>query len=247
MHVLAFRHVPFEGLGHIQPVLESRGVSVHCVDLYREGQPVPDPAAAAGLIFMGGPMSVNDGLPYLEREIAILRQALERGQPVLGVCLGAQLLARAAGARVYANPRKEIGWYQVYRTPAGTADPLIGELDASQTVFHWHGETFDLPPAAEWLAWSEACRHQAFRLGSSAYGLQFHLEVTPAMIADWQQQDANCGDVRELDGPLETQRGAVQLADCAHRVFGRWSALLETATPGIDLTKVVPRTGQPGP
>lgn len=230
MHVLAFRHVPFEGLGHIQPVLESCGVRVEYVDLYRQGEfsqsNAPDPTAAAGLIFMGGPMSVNDGLPYLERETAILRQALDRGQPVLGVCPGAQLLARAAGARVYPNPRKEIGWFDVHLTPAGAADPLLGELATRQTVFQWHGETFDLPVRAEWLAWSKACPHQAFRLGVNAYGLQFHLEVTPAMIADWQQQDVNCGDVRELEGPLDAYWGAAQLADCARRVFGRWSALL---------------------
>ena len=230
MHVLAFRHVPFEGLGHIQPVLENRGITVQCVDLYRGESSIdgrlPDPKAAAGLIVMGGPMSANDGLPFVEREIAILREALERRQPVLGVCLGAQLLARAAGARVYANARKEIGWYDVFLTPAGTADPLLDRLHGNQTVFHWHGETFDLPPAATWLAYSEACRHQAFRLGSNAYGLQFHLEVTPAMIADWQQQDANCADVRELDGPLDAGFAAAQLADCAGRVFGRWAELL---------------------
>ena len=229
MHVLAFRHVPFEGLGHIQPVLESCQVGVQYVDLYQEGQlgELPsDPAEAAGLIFMGGPMSVNDGLPYLERETAILREALERGQPVLGVCLGSQLLARAAGARVYPNPRREIGWYDICLTVAGLADPLLGQLDARQPVFHWHGETFDLPRGAEWLACSEACPHQAFRLGSNAYGLQFHLEVTPEMIEDWQQQDVNCGDVRELDGPLDAHRGAAELADGASRVFRRWAALL---------------------
>jgi GMP synthase (glutamine-hydrolysing) len=223
--VLAFRHVPFEGLGHIQPALERRGVSVECVDLY-QGRSVPDCATADGLIFMGGPMSVNEGLPYLETEIAILRQALERRQPVLGVCLGSQLLARAAGARVYANGRKEIGWYDVFRTPAGEADPLLGEFSARRTVFHWHGDTFDLPPGAEWLAFSEACRNQAFRLGANAYGLQFHLEVTPEMIADWQRQDANCGDVRELEEPLDAHRQVAAMADCAGRVFGRWAALL---------------------
>ena len=226
MRVLAFRHVPFEGLGHIQPVLESRAVGVQYVDLYLPGAEPPDPSAAGGLIFLGGPMSVNDGLPWLEREGAILRDALGRGQPVLGLCLGAQLLARAAGARVYPNGCKEIGWYDVFPTEAGAVDPLIGELQPRQTVFHWHAETFDLPTHAGWLASSDACRHQAFRLGSNAYGLQFHLEVTPEMITDWQQQDENCGDVRELDGPLEPHRGASELADCARRVFGRWVDLL---------------------
>jgi len=199
---------------------------VECVDLYRKGQADPIWAAADGLIFMGGPMSVNEGLPYLEAELAILRRSLDYDQPVLGVCLGSQLLARAAGARVYANGRKEIGWYDVTLTPAGEMDPLLGELNPRESVFHWHGETFDLPAGAEWLACSDACRNQAFRLGTNAYGLQFHLEVTPAMIEDWQRQDANCGDVRELDGPLDAHRDAAHLAECAGRVFGRWAALL---------------------
>lgn len=226
MRVLAFRHVPFEGLGHIQSVLESRCIGVQTVDLYREGEALPDPAQADGLIFMGGPMSANDDLPFLQREIAILREALGRGQPVLGVCLGSQLLARAAGARVHANPCKEIGWFDIQLTAAGAADPLLGELGARRSVFHWHGETFDLPAGAEWLAFSEACRHQAFRLGANAYGVQFHLEVTPQMIEDWQRQDVNCGDLRELEGPLDAGRGAAGLAECAARVFGRWAGLL---------------------
>jgi GMP synthase (glutamine-hydrolysing) len=225
MHVLAFRHVPFEGLGHIEPVLQTQGVEVRTVDLYREGETALDPAQAAGLIFMGGPMSVNDPLPYLDREIAILREALQREQPVLGVCLGSQLLARAAGARVYRNPSKEIGWFEIALTSAGQADPILSPLGPRRSVFHWHGETFDLPPHAEWLAQSEACRHQAFRLGN-AYGLQFHLEVTPEMIEDWQCQDANCGDVRELDGPLDAGYEASALAESAARVFGRWARML---------------------
>lgn len=226
MRVLAFRHVPFEGLGHIAPVLESRGFAVDTVDLYRADAVLPDPAAARGLIFMGGPMSANDSLPFLEREIAILRAALDRRQPVLGICLGSQLLARAAGARVYRNPCKEIGWFDIRLTPAGAADPVLGGLGARRTVFHWHGETFDLPAGSEWLASSDACRHQAFRIGANAYGLQFHLEVTPEMIDDWQRQDVNCGDLRELEGPLDAGRGAAELADCARRLFGCWADLL---------------------
>ena len=226
MRVLAFRHVPFEGLGHIQPALERHGVAVEYVDLYQPGAQAPDPSTADGLIFMGGPMSVNDGLPYLERETAMLRDALARRQPVLGVCLGSQLLARAAGAKVYPNARKEIGWFEIGLTADGLADPVLREVQPRRTVFHWHGETFDLPAGARWLAQSAACRHQAFRIGTNAYGLQFHLEVTPEMIAEWQLQDVNCGDVRELDGPIDAKRDAAGLAACAGRVFGGWAALL---------------------
>src|SRR5690348_8749592 len=103
MRVVAFRHVPFEGLGLIQPALEDRGISIEYADLYQHGAAVPDVAGAAGLIFMGGPMSANDDLAYLHQEIECIRQGVERGQPVLGVCLGSQLLAKALGARVYRN------------------------------------------------------------------------------------------------------------------------------------------------
>jgi len=111
---------------------------------------------------------------------------------------------------------------------AGMADSVLAGLGPRRTVFHWHGETFDLPPGAGWLAWSEDCRHQAFRIGANAYGLQFHLEVTPGMIEDWQLQDANCGDVRELPGPLDASRGAAELADASRQVFGRWADLLRS-------------------
>lgn len=229
MRVLAFRHVPFEHLGQIQPALESRGIGFAYADLYRDSAPLPDPADYAGLIFMGGPMSVNDGLPYLEREMAWIAAAVGRGQPVLGVCLGAQLIAKALGGRVYRNPVKEVGWFDIEFTPTAARDPLFACTRPLETVFHWHGETFELPPGAAHLAHSAACRNQAFRAGRNVYGLQFHLEVTPAMIADWCRQDANCGDVRELAQPIDPHQNAVRLEELSHSVFGAWCEMLAAA------------------
>jgi GMP synthase-like glutamine amidotransferase len=226
MRVLAFRHVPFEGVGLIFPALEERGVALEYVDLYCPPARLPDIADAAGLIFLGGPMSVNDSLPYLKQESDFIVQAVERGQPVLGICLGSQLIARALGGRVYRNPLKEIGWFDIRLTEAASNDRLFSGVNPSETVFHWHGETFDLPQGATHLAYSDACRNQAFRFGSNVYGLQFHLEVTPAMIADWCAQDENCGDVRELDAPIDPWRHAGRLASLSQSVFGRWCDLL---------------------
>ena len=226
MRVLAFRHVPFEHLGRIEPELASRGIGIDYADLYQPGAAEPDPARYDGLICMGGAMSVNDGLPYLEREARWIAQAMEAGRPVLGVCLGAQLIAKALGARVYRNPVKEIGWFEIELTGEGAADPLFAGAAQRETVFQWHGETFDLPPGARWLASSPACRHQAFRIGASAYALQFHLEVTPEMIADWCSQDLNCGDMRELRAPIDFAYNAPRLSTLAQQVFGRWCDLL---------------------
>jgi GMP synthase (glutamine-hydrolysing) len=227
--ILAFRHVPFEHLGLIEPVLRSRGIGFDYADLYAGSAPAPNPDDYAGLIFMGGPMSVNDPLPWLAREMRWIERAVRRGQPVLGVCLGAQLIAKALGARVYRNPVKEVGWFEIEFTPAAARDRLFAGAEPRELVLQWHGETFELPAGAVHLAFSDACRHQAFRLGESAYGLQFHLEVTPAMIADWCEQDANCGDVRELTEPIDPHRNAARLDILSHSVFGNWCDLLVTS------------------
>jgi GMP synthase-like glutamine amidotransferase len=226
MRVLVFRHVPFEGLGLIAPVLAARHIEVDYADLYKAGAAVPDITGYDALVFLGGPMSVNDDLPYLATEMELIRHAMARRQPVLGICLGAQLIARALGATVRRNSAREIGWFDLRFTAAGETDRLFHGL-SSETVFHWHGETFDLPPGAELLASSDLCRNQAFRIGETVYALQFHLEVTPEIIADWCSQDENCGDLRELSSPIVSFFNAARLAELSLQVFGNWSEMLQ--------------------
>ena len=173
------QHVPFEGLGSIGPWLEAAGYAVTATRFF--ASPVlPDPREVNLVVAMGGPMSVNDEreLPWLVEEKRFLREAIAAGKSVLGVCLGAQLIASALGARVYRNPVREIGWFPVQAAATGTRESF--RFPDSTLAFHWHGETFDLPPGTVRLARSAACDNQAFRLGRSVIGLQFHLETTPA-------------------------------------------------------------------
>ncbi|MGA3204923.1 MAG: type 1 glutamine amidotransferase [Bryobacteraceae bacterium] len=199
MPLLILRHEPFEHLGHFATVLEESHVEYLYHDL---GEPLPS-ISHSGMIIMGGPMSANDNLPGLRDELGLIEQALKEDLPLLGVCLGSQLIAKAMGARVYPDAQLEIGWGPVWLTDAGKEDALFEGIESPETFFHWHGETFDLPPGAEWLAYSEKCRHQAYRYGRRVYGLQFHPEITPEMIADWCAQPVNCGDVAALTAPID--------------------------------------------
>ena len=225
--MLAFRHTAADDLGLIASALAFRGILCDCADLYADPSAECRAGEANALIFMGGPMSANDDLPCLHREIKYIRDAANRGQMVLGVCLGAQLIAKALGARVYPNPVKEIGWAPVTFTSAAATDPLFSGLQSPEMIFHWHGETFDLPQGARLLARSDACAHQAFRLADRIYGLQFHLEVTPGMIAEWCREDEACGDGREATTPIDPYQHAAHSANLADVVFGRWCDLLK--------------------
>lgn len=171
------QHVPFEGLGSIGPWLERAGYQITCSRLF-ESPELPSPDAMDLLVVMGGPMSVNDERDYLwlAGEKRLIRQAVAEGIPVLGICLGAQLIASAMGAGVTPNPEKEIGWFPVTAT-AGVAGAF--RFPDTLRVFHWHGETFELPGGAVQLARSAACENQAFQVGDHVIGLQFHLETTP--------------------------------------------------------------------
>lgn len=217
MRVLAFRHEAACGLGTIQPALENRGVAVECVDLYA-GAPLPDTRDAAGLIFLGGAMCANDDLPFLRQELAVIREAAHRRQPIFGVCLGAQLIAKALGGRVDRSAVQETGWQDIHLDHSSALDPVFSDSGIWR-VFQLHEDTFDLPPGATRLAASEVCPNQAFRWGRAVYGVQFHPEMTPAMVADWS---AALG----LPEWAETPAACSGLARTCDRLIGGWGSLL---------------------
>ena len=173
---------------------------------------------------MGGPMSVNDDLPYLRREEQSSATPFHGDVPVLGICLGAQLIARALGAAVYRNPAKEIGWFDL-RLHGRDGRSALRRPRSGRPYFTGTERRSICREGAGLLASSDLCRNQAFRVGDKAYGIQFHLEVTPDMIAEWCVQDENCGDVRELTAPLDPQHNTSRLVQLSTRVFGAWCDL----------------------
>jgi GMP synthase-like glutamine amidotransferase len=209
---LVIRNTPIEGLDLLGDVLQGEGIEFRIVeggessevaDLVAGAQAAAGVAAVAdlgGLVILGGPMGVyeEDRYPSLGAERQLARRAVEQGLPVLGICLGAQLLASALGARVYPGPRKEIGWQPLVLTEAGSADPVLGSLTKTPVVFHLHGDTFDLPAGAVHLARSAGYAMQAFRVGTRAYGLQFHLEFSLATVHAVLEDPACRADLLQL-------------------------------------------------
>jgi len=178
-HVL--QHVPFEGLGSIGRWLQTRGAEITVSRLFEDAA-LPDTTDFELIVALGGPMSVNQEarFPWLRPEKEFLARAVDGGRPVLGICLGAQLIASALGSRVFPASHPEIGWFTVSRCES---EGSVFPFPASTPAFHWHGETFDLPGRAVHLARSEACEQQAFQVGDRVIGLQFHLETTPESAA----------------------------------------------------------------
>ncbi len=185
-NVLFLLHTATEGPGTIAPYAAARGAIAQYAYLYAGAGLPADPRHYDLIVAMGGPMNVNeqDRYPFLREETAFLRSAIAANVPVLGVCLGAQLIAKACGARVVKAPQPEIGWYPITHTAAAAGDPALAGLPREGIVLHWHEDMFLLPDGAVLLASSTACPHQAFRIGS-ALALQFHVEITHAMLVAW--------------------------------------------------------------
>lgn len=205
--VLIFRHIDCEGPGYFAEVLEHYTIPFRLVCIDQGETPPADIDAASALVFMGGSMSVNDPLPWIARELALIRQAAERGMPVLGHCLGGQLISKALGGTVGPNPVQEIGWLPVQTIPSPAADDWLAGIDSENTVFHWHGETFSIPEGATTILKSRHCPQQGFVLGNTL-ALQCHIEMTADMVREWSRLYQH-----ELSQVSETVQGASQLQE----------------------------------
>ena len=212
--ILIFRHFPTEGPGYLAEFLDRHGLR-HRTIRVDAGEPVPESIAdAAGLVFMGGPMSVNDPLPWIPKSLNLIRQAVAADLPVLGHCLGGQLMSKALGARVRPNRVKEIGWLPVERADAGRESGWLNGLPGRFEVFHWHGETFGIPDGATHILRSRHCRNQGFALGRSL-ALQCHIEMTPEMVRAWSRDGE--GEIAAAGPSATVQRRPQMLTSLARR------------------------------
>jgi GMP synthase-like glutamine amidotransferase len=229
MRVHSLQHVAFEGLGSIDPWLNAARHDVTRTRLYLN-EPLPTVDQFDWLIIMGGPMGANDDaeLAWLGPEKMLIRQSIDAGKRVLGICLGAQLIAAVLGARVFQNAHREIGWFGIQRSPEASQHLLGAVLPEQAEVFHWHGDTFDLPPGAVRLAGSAACRNQAFAVNDNVLALQFHLESTPDGTRSLID---NCGE--ELVGGQYIQTAEEMLADPGR--FDRINRLMAAALEALAL------------
>ena len=226
MKVLVLQHESCETLGVFEEELQKRDIQSRYVKVYEEAVPKSFKGFSK-IIILGGPMNVyeEETCPFLRAEDVLIKEALKKRVPLLGICLGSQLIAKAAGAKVRKGPEKEIGWYTIRLTEEGKRDRLFNRFKDEFKVFHWHGDTFDLPAGAVPLAENDLYL-QAFRL-ESAYALQFHLEVTEEMIKDWLSRYED--EVRSLKGFIDpgkiivdTERHAKDLNKSAKMFIEKW-------------------------
>ncbi|MGA0032594.1 MAG: type 1 glutamine amidotransferase [Burkholderiales bacterium] len=230
--VAIFRHMPTEGPAYFATYLERRQIPYRIIAI-DAGEPVPaDARAYAGLCFMGGPMSVNDDLPWIGQICDLIRDAVAREVPVIGHCLGGQLMAKALGAQVTRNPVKEIGWGRVAMLDQPEARQWLGGDLREFLSFHWHGETFAIPEGATRIMASTACANQAFVLGKH-FAMQCHVEMTEEMIRTWcrdwaKEVAALAGRVASVQSPAEMEQGisekVLALNAVADRIYDRWVA-----------------------
>lgn len=229
--VYVLQHAGPETPGHLAEVLTEHDIGMEYIRPFEGGRVPQELGGHAGLVVMGGPMGVYEqaAYPFLRDELHLIERALQASKPVLGICLGSQLLAAALGAEVRKGRQKEIGWHPLTLTEAAAKDELFSGLPASVTAFHWHGDVFDLPAGAVSLARSRLTDCQAFRFGGAALGLLCHLEVTQQILSDmvkaFRQELFDCGlaEAPILEGiPIHLK----PLQEVGRKVFAGWARLL---------------------
>ncbi|MEE2962161.1 MAG: type 1 glutamine amidotransferase [Myxococcota bacterium] len=227
--ILVFQHVPYEPLGTLDPLLKKAGFRIRYVNFSREPKANPSIEKYDGVVALGGPMNVGqvEDYPHLATEIRVLQKCIANEMPILGICLGAQLLSKALGGKVTPNPQREVGWYDVTLTEEGQKDPLLKHLEVSHPIFQWHGDTFSIPPGATHLATTSTCTNQAFRYKDNIYGFQFHLEVDQSLIGRWLNTPRYVEEMKSCNScktPEEiiatTEKNIVAATDLSLKVFG---------------------------
>jgi len=228
--ILIFRHARTEGPGYFANFLDAHRVPWRLIKV-DEGEPVPERLSRTpAIVLMGGPMSVNDDLPWIPKTLNLIREAVAADRPVLGHCLGGQLIAKALGGVVTKNPVKEIGWLPVQRVDSPVARDWLDGIPQEAEVFHWHGETFSIPPGATRILASRDCANQAFVTGKTL-AMQCHVEMLPDMVREWartgQEEIASCACPTVQDAAAMAVRldeRAAALNSIADRLYTRWAA-----------------------
>ncbi len=205
--ILFIKHIEIEGPGTLGEFFKETSWKTKIVELDKAGT-LPSVDECEAIISLGGPMNVYEEAkyPFLKEEDKLMKKALQEEVPILGICLGAQILAKACGAKVRKADKKEVGWFKVNLTDEGKRDPLFEDMPASLSVFQWHEDTFAIPKGALHLAESQTCLNQAFRFGRNAYGLQFHVEVTPEMLESWIRAYTKNETIQIKDMLIESYR-----------------------------------------
>ncbi len=232
--VLVFQHVAHKILGTLNPTLKEHGLRMRYVNFERTPDVHPSVEKYDGLIILGGHMGVYEADKYthIKVEMKLIEEALKKQIPILGICLGSQLLAHVLGASVRKHAEKEIGWHNINLTAEGVSDPLFSHFNKTEKIFQLHGDTFDVPASAIHLARSEQCPSQAFRYGDKVYGLQFHLEVDRPMIHRWLDNPMNLKDIEESNGKFsvddiraETIKRIEHSMDLSYQTFSKFIEL----------------------
>ncbi|MDP2653572.1 MAG: type 1 glutamine amidotransferase [Candidatus Omnitrophota bacterium] len=232
--ILIIKHIGIEGPALLGDYLQERGIRSQVIDL-GAGDALPlDSKAVDAVVVLGGPMNVDeeDRYPFLKPENIFIQNILKKRIPFLGICLGSQLLAKAAGAKVVKSPAKEVGWFDIQLTDAGKRDPFFNALAPELRVYQWHEDMFMIPAGGELLATAPGCPHQAFRVGENAYGLQFHCEITDRSITEWCDEylKNHPRDLRiKKAGMLEEYRlKKAEYFKAARQMFGNFVKIIES-------------------